>query len=113
MNVDVRITCMLEPFCVSKNERQSAFKILLKLKGQFLVMEIRLTFLLIYFYDLNIFYLLNHVMIILGTLRFNDAMATKRQKNNWFKKENNNFACALRFFVHFFPVFARLRRENA
>lgn len=62
MNIDVRI--MLEPFCVSKNERQSAVKILLKLKGQFLVMEIRLLFLLIYFYDLNIFYLLNHVMTI-------------------------------------------------
>ena len=40
MNIDVRI--MLEPFCVSKNERQSAVKILLELKGQFLVMEIRL-----------------------------------------------------------------------
>lgn len=72
MNIDVRI--MLEPFCVSKNERQSAVKILLK---QFLNMEIRLTFLLIYFYDLNIFYLLNHVMITLGTLRFIDAMALR------------------------------------
>ena len=35
------------------------------------------------------------------------------QKNNWFNKQNNNFARASRFFVHFFPVFARLRRENA
>ena len=25
----------------------------------------------------------------------------------------NNFACALRFFVHFFAVFARLQRESA
>ena len=62
MNIDVRI--MLEPFCVSKNERQSAVKILLELKGQFLVMEIRLTFPLIYFYDWNILYLLSHVVII-------------------------------------------------
>ena len=62
MNIDVRI--MLKPFCVSKNERQSAVKILLELKGQFLVMEIRLTFLLIYFYDWNILYLLSHVVII-------------------------------------------------
>ena len=81
MNIDVRImTIMLEPFCVSKNERQSAVKILLKLKGQFLHIEIGLTFLLIYFYDLNISYLLNHVMIILGTLRFNDAMALRTSK---------------------------------
>ena len=62
-----RCSYMLEPFCVSKTERQSAVEILLKLKGQFLHMEIGSTFLLIYFYDLNIFYLLNHVMIILGT----------------------------------------------
>ena len=31
------------------------------------------------------------------------------QKNNWFNKQNNNFASASRFFVHFFPVFARVR----
>ena len=37
----------------------------------------------------------------------------ERQKNNWFNKQNINFARASRFFVHFFPVFARLRRENA
>ena len=37
----------------------------------------------------------------------------ERQKNSWFNKQNNNFARASRFFVHFFPVFARLRRENA
>ena len=37
----------------------------------------------------------------------------ERKKNNWFNKQNNNFARASRFFVHFFPVFARLRRENA
>ena len=28
-------------------------------------------------------------------------------------EQNNNFARASRFFVHFCPVFARLRRENA
>ena len=37
----------------------------------------------------------------------------ERQKNNRFNKQNNNFARASHFFVHFFPVFARLRRENA
>ena len=28
-------------------------------------------------------------------------------------KQNNNFACTLRFFVHFFAVAARLQRESA
>ena len=28
-------------------------------------------------------------------------------------EQNNNFARASRFFVHFCPVFARLPRENA
>ena len=37
----------------------------------------------------------------------------EHQKNNWFNMQNNNFARASRFFVQFFPVFARLRRENA
>ena len=37
----------------------------------------------------------------------------ERQKNNRFNKQNNNFAGASRFFVHFFARFARLRRENA
>ena len=35
------------------------------------------------------------------------------QKNKRFNKQNNNFARAPHFFVHFFPVFARLGRENA
>ena len=35
------------------------------------------------------------------------------QKNNWFNKQNNNFARPSHFFVHFFLVFARLRRESA
>ena len=37
----------------------------------------------------------------------------ERQKNERFNKQNNNFARTSRFLVHFFPVFARLRRENA
>ena len=50
----------------------------------------------------------------IGTLRSNDADGNENvKKNNWFNKQNNNFARASRFFVHFFPVFARLRRENA
>ena len=35
-----------------------------------------------------------------------------RQKSNKFITQNNNFARASRFFVHFFTVLARLRREN-
>ena len=34
-------------------------------------------------------------------------------KSNRFNNQNNNFAGASRFFVHFFAVTARLRRENA
>ena len=37
----------------------------------------------------------------------------ERQKYTKFNKQNNNFARASHYFVHFFPVFARLRRENA
>ena len=39
----------------------------------------------------------------------------ERRKSNRFtgNKQNNNFARASHFFVHFFAVFARLRRENA
>ena len=35
------------------------------------------------------------------------------KKTSWFNKQNKNFARASRFFVHFFPIFPRLRRENA
>ena len=35
-----------------------------------------------------------------------------RQERNRFITQNNNFARASRFFVHFFTVLARLRREN-
>ena len=37
----------------------------------------------------------------------------ERQKSNRLKRQNNNSARASRFFVHFFAVTARLRRENA
>ena len=37
----------------------------------------------------------------------------QRPKNNRFYKQNDNFARASHFFVHFFLVFARLQRENA
>ena len=37
----------------------------------------------------------------------------ERQKSNRFIEQNNQFARASRFFVHFFAVTARLRRENA
>ena len=40
----------------------------------------------------------------------------ERQQKNRFNKQNNNFAHASRFSVHFFAVFvvfAQLRRENA
>ena len=36
-----------------------------------------------------------------------------RQKSNSFITQDNNFAPASRFFVYFFTVLARLRRENA
>ena len=36
-----------------------------------------------------------------------------QQRGRQQERQNNKFARASRFFVHFFPVFARLRRENA
>ena len=36
----------------------------------------------------------------------------ERKKNNWFNQQNNYFARASHFFIHFFPVFARRRPEN-
>ena len=51
---------------------------------------------------------------LLRTLRSNDADSNENvKKTNLFNKQNNYFARASRFFVPFFPVFARLRRENA
>ena len=37
----------------------------------------------------------------------------ERQISNKFIQQNNNFARAAHFFVHFFAVTAGLRRENA
>ena len=37
----------------------------------------------------------------------------RQKKTIRFNNQNNNFARASRFFVHFFARFARLRRENA
>ena len=48
---------------------------------------------------------------LLGTLRSNDAdgkqerQKKQKQTNNRFYKQNNNFARASRFFVHFFARF--------
>ena len=42
---------------------------------------------------------------IVGTLRFNDATATRKStKTIGLIKQNNNFARATHFFVDFFPV---------
>ena len=63
---------------------------------------------------------LSNVLVSVWSLDLNRDFKIQRrgrqrecQKNNWFNYQNNNFARASRFFVHFFPVFARLRRENA
>ena len=37
----------------------------------------------------------------------------RESQKNRLNEQNNNFARAPHFFVHFFPVFARLGRENA
>ena len=47
-----------------------------------------------------------------STLRSNDADVQRERKKKRFNKQNNNFARASHIFVHFFAVFARLRREN-
>ena len=44
--------------------------------------------------------------LLLGTLRFNDADSNENvKKNNRSYRQNNNFARASRFFVHFFARF--------
>ena len=52
-----------------------------------------------------------------GCLHDRDLKIRRRQrerhKSTRFNQQNNNFARASRFFVHFFAVTARLRRENA
>ena len=50
----------------------------------------------------------------LGTLRSNDADGNKHiKKTIGFMSETTALHVHHTFFVHFFPVFARLRRENA
>ena len=44
--------------------------------------------------------------------RSNDATATRTSKNDRFRRQNNSFTRASRFFEHFFAVFGRLRREH-
>ena len=50
----------------------------------------------------------------LGTLRSNDADGNEKVKRTIGSiSKCNNFARAPHYFVHFFPIFARLGRENA
>ena len=49
----------------------------------------------------------------MGSFRNDDGGGNENvKKNNRFIKQNLKFARASRFFVHFFAVTARLRREN-
>ena len=50
--------------------------------------------------------------LLLGSLSDNDGDGNENGKKA-IDKQNNNFARASRFFVHFFGVTARLKRENA
>ena len=48
------------------------------------------------------------------TFRCDDGEGNENVKTkNMFDKKNNNFTRATHFFVHFYDVAARLRRENA
>ena len=59
------------------------------------------------------FYRLVASVIGIGTLRSEDGDLNENcHKNNRVNNQNNNFVRASRFFVHFFAVTARLRREN-
>ena len=54
------------------------------------------------------------IVFILGSLSNDDGDRNENGKKTiGLDKQNNNFARASRFFVHFFAVLARLRRENA
>ena len=54
------------------------------------------------------------MMLLIGNLS-NDDGDVKENGNNaiGLDQQNNNFARASRFFVHFFAVVARLQRESA
>ena len=65
-------------------------------------------------YSLSIFSLAKSLQLTLGSLRNDDADGNENGKKAiGLDKQNNNFARASRFFVHFFAVTVRLRRENA
>ena len=49
----------------------------------------------------------------IGSLRNDDDSNENGTKEIGLDKENNNFARATRFFVHFFAAIARLQRETA
>ena len=53
------------------------------------------------------------MMLLIGNLS-NDDGDVKENSNNaiGLDQQNNNFARASRFFVHFFAVVARLQRES-
>ena len=52
--------------------------------------------------------------VLLGSLSNDDGkLSENEKKETGLDLRNNNFARASRFFVHFFAVIARLRRENA
>ena len=54
------------------------------------------------------------ILPILGSFSNDDGDGNQAvKKSNRFITQHNNFARASRFFVHFFTVLARLRRENA
>jgi len=50
---------------------------------------------------------------IIGSLGGNGDGNENGKKAIGLEKQNNNFTRASRFFVHFFAVVARLRRETA
>ena len=53
-------------------------------------------------------------VVVAGSFSNDDGDGNQDVKNsNRFITQNNNFARASRFFVHFFTGLARLRRENA
>ena len=65
-------------------------------------------------YSLSIFSLAKSLQLTLGNLSNDDADGNENGKKAiGLDKQNNNFARASRFFVHFFAVVARLQRESA
>ena len=50
------------------------------------------------------FFIAAYYLLLIGTLRFNDATATRTSKNNRFNWPNNNFARASSFLHISFPL---------